>query len=75
MTVMHELHTELDPVVAELYDRHMATAKEWFPHEFVPWGRGRDFADAPWDPDQSPVSEAARIALMVNLLTEDNLPY
>jgi acyl-[acyl-carrier-protein] desaturase len=75
MTVMHELHVDLEPVVAELYDRHLATAKEWFPHEFVPWSRGRDFGEAPWDPDESPVSEPARVALLVNLLTEDNLPY
>jgi len=74
MTVMDELHTDLEPVVTELFDRHLANAKEWFPHEFVPWGRGRDF-DAPWDPDEAPVSEPARVALMVNLLTEDNLPY
>jgi acyl-[acyl-carrier-protein] desaturase len=73
---MHELHTDLEPVVTELYDRHLATAKEWFPHEYVPWGRGRDFdAATPWDPEASPVPEAVRVALLVNLLTEDNLPY
>jgi acyl-[acyl-carrier-protein] desaturase len=76
MTVMHELHTELEPVVTALFDRHLANAKEWFPHEYVPWGRGRDFdAAAPWDPDASPVPEPVRVALLVNLLTEDNLPY
>jgi acyl-[acyl-carrier-protein] desaturase len=76
MTVMDELHSDLEPVVTELFDRHLANAKEWFPHEFVPWSRGRDFGtDAPWDPDETPVAEPARAALMVNLLTEDNLPY
>ena len=29
MTVMHELHTDLEPVVAELYDRHLATAEQY----------------------------------------------
>jgi acyl-[acyl-carrier-protein] desaturase len=76
MTVMQELSSELEPIVADLYSRHMATAKEWFPHEFVPWSRGRDFGpDDPWDPDAAPVPAAARVALLVNLLTEDNLPY
>ena len=75
MTVMQALGAELEPFVAGLYDRHLANAKEWFPHEFVPWGRGRDFADAPWDPDESPVPADVRVALLVNLLTEDNLPY
>jgi len=63
-------------VVAEL-DRHLAAAKEWMPHEFVPWSRGRDFAELggqPWAVEQSDLSPMARTALEVNLLTEDNLP-
>ncbi|CAN5187609.1 acyl-ACP desaturase [soil metagenome] len=67
---------ELTPEAERLVDRHFATAKEWFPHEMVPWGRGRDFvADEDWDPQEYPVSEGVRSALFVNLLTEDNLPY
>jgi acyl-[acyl-carrier-protein] desaturase len=66
---------ELEPVVAKLLDRHLATAKEWFPHDYVPWDRGRDFTDAPWQPGDSTLSAAARTALELNLLTEDNLPY
>ena len=27
---------ELEPTVERLLDRHLETAKEWFPHEFVP---------------------------------------
>ena len=34
---------ELEPVVAKNLDRHLAVAKEWFPHEYVPWSEGRDF--------------------------------
>jgi acyl-[acyl-carrier-protein] desaturase len=67
---------ELAPVAERLYDRHDAAAKEWFPHEMVPWGRGRDFADGElWDPDEVPMPDGVRSALFVNLLTEDNLPY
>jgi len=73
-----QLLSELEPVVAKELDRHLASAKEWMPHEFVPWSEGRDF-DGPlggeaWDPSQSRVSPTARTALVVNLLTEDNLP-
>ena len=54
----------------------MSTAVEWFPHEYVPWGRARDFVSREewWDPADRAES-AARSALFVNLLTEDNLPY
>ena len=67
---------ELEPTVAGLLERHLARAKEWFPHEMVPWNRGRDFeADEVWDPTEYPVPDEVRSALFLNLLTEDNLPY
>src|SRR3954471_7890743 len=67
---------ELTPVAEELYERHDATAKEWFPHELVPWSRGRDAVPGEtWDADEVPMPEGVRSALFVNLLTEDNLPY
>ena len=67
---------ELEPTVAALLDRHLARAKEWFPHEMVPWGRGRDFEPGEeWDASEYPVPDAVRSALFLNLLTEDNLPY
>jgi acyl-[acyl-carrier-protein] desaturase len=73
---MADLSTALVPVVEQLLERHLATAKEWFPHELVPWSRGRDFtADEEWSAEDAGVSDDARAALIVNLLTEDNLPY
>jgi acyl-[acyl-carrier-protein] desaturase len=69
---------ELEPVVGSLLERHLSTTKEWFPHELVPYSRGRDFvAGEAWSESDSliPLDEAARSSLFVNLLTEDNLPY
>ena len=64
---------DLDPVVATEIERHLTMAKEWFPHEYVPWAEGTNYdgiygGDA-WDPSQSPVDGVARTALVVNLLT------
>ena len=69
------LIAELEPTVERLLERHLAGAKEWFPHELVPWSRGRDFVPGEaWDPDEVRPRPAVRSALLVNLLTEDNLP-
>ena len=66
----------LAPEVERLLERHLEKAKEWFPHAYVPWGRGRDFVEGEtWDPSAYPMDPALRSALFVNLLTEDNLPY
>ncbi|MCW3817169.1 acyl-ACP desaturase [Micromonospora sp. DR5-3] len=80
MTVLSQtalLH-ELEPVVEKNLDRHLALAKEWFPHEYVPWSEGRTFdgplGGEPWAEADSTLPEVARTALIVNLLTEDNLP-
>jgi acyl-[acyl-carrier-protein] desaturase len=71
-----QLLAELTPVVERLYERHLESAREWFPHELVPWSQGRDFEPGEaWDPEQAPMDEAVRSALFVNLLTEDNLPH
>jgi acyl-[acyl-carrier-protein] desaturase len=70
------LLAELEPTVARLFDRHLAQAREWFPHQLVPWGRGQDFEPGwEWSPDEAALPEAVRSSLFVNLLTEDNLPY
>jgi acyl-[acyl-carrier-protein] desaturase len=69
---------ELEQVVEENLNRHLNVAKEWFPHEYVPWSEGRNFdgplGGDPWTPGDSPMSDVARSSLIVNLLTEDNLP-
>jgi acyl-[acyl-carrier-protein] desaturase len=68
---------ELEPVVASNLDRHLSLAKEWHPHDYVPWSRGRDFAflgGVDWQPEDSQLDPVARTAMVVNLLTEDNLP-
>jgi acyl-[acyl-carrier-protein] desaturase len=47
------LLAELEPRAAELLERHLATAREWFPHALVPWSRGRDFdRDDDCDPEE-----------------------
>jgi len=68
---------ELEPVVAANLDRHLGLAREWHPHDYVPWSEGRDFAflgGEDWAPEQSRLDETAKAAMITNLLTEDNLP-
>ena len=55
----------------------MKMAKDWYPHDYVPWDGRFNFATLggdDWDPTQSALSDASRAALVGLLLTEDNLP-
>jgi len=72
-----ELLRELEPIAEQNVNRHISIAKEWHPHDYVPWNEGRNFAamgGEDWDPTQSRLSEVAKVAMITNLLTEDNLP-
>jgi acyl-[acyl-carrier-protein] desaturase len=72
------LLADLEPVVEAELNRHLTTAKEWMPHEYVPWSEGEDYSGPlegrEWTGADARFSEAARTSLVINLLTEDNLP-
>jgi acyl-[acyl-carrier-protein] desaturase len=70
-----QMLVQLNPIVETSLERHLETAKEWFPHEYVPYQLGRNFTAEPWQESDSRLSEIARAAIELNLLTEDNLPY
>ncbi|WP_409427274.1 acyl-ACP desaturase [Mycobacterium sp. SMC-11] len=72
-----ELLHELEPVVEKLINRHFSMAKDWNPHDYIPWSEGKNYyalGGQDWHPEQSKLSEVARTAMVQNLLTEDNLP-
>ncbi|WP_079636405.1 acyl-ACP desaturase [Mycobacteroides abscessus] len=72
-----ELLHELEPVVEENTHRHLGVFKEWNPHDYIPWSDGKNYkalGGQDWDPEQCKLSEVARVAMVTNLLTEDNLP-
>ncbi|WP_374025274.1 acyl-ACP desaturase [Mycobacterium sp. HNNTM2301] len=76
LTNLQLLH-ELEPVVEGLLNRHLAMFKEWNPHDYVPWSDGKNFFAADgqdWEPGQSRLPDVAQVAMVQNLLTEDNLP-
>ena len=70
-----DLLAELEPYVAKALDRHLSQTGDWFPHEFVPYERGRNFVQEPWKPEDSDLPDVAQVAIELNLLTEDNLPF
>jgi acyl-[acyl-carrier-protein] desaturase len=77
MAGTREWLTELEPVAEQNLSRHLASAQDWMPHEFVPWSEAKSFAELggePWSAGQSRLSPSVRSAMELNLLTEDNLP-
>jgi acyl-[acyl-carrier-protein] desaturase len=76
--IQSRLIRDLEPAVAVEFDRHIAVQKNWYPHEYVPWSEGRTFAgplngDA-WEAKDSKLTTIAQDSLVLNLMTEDNLP-
>ena len=76
LTQSQLLH-ELEPVAEKLLNRHLSLFKEWNPHDYIPWSEGKNFkalGGQDWEPEQCELSDVARVAMVQNLLTEDNLP-
>ena len=76
LTDLQLLH-ELEPVVEKNINRHLPMRKDWNPHDYIPWSDGKNYyalGGQDWDPEQSKLSEVAQMAMVQNLLTEDNLP-
>lgn len=70
-----ELVEAIESEVDSLTEEHLERRSDWYFHDIVPWERGESFRDKPWDVSQCTISEDARTSLVLNLLTEDNLPY
>ena len=76
--IQSRLIRDLEPIVAVELERHISVQKNWYPHEYVPWSEGREYAgplngDA-WEAKDSRLTPVAQDSLVLNLLTEDNLP-
>ncbi len=72
-----QLLQELEPVAERLLNRHLSMFKEWNPHDYIPWSDGKNFYaldGQDWEPGQGRLSDVAQVAMVQNLLTEDNLP-
>ena len=72
-----ELIHELEPIVEAGLNQHLASTRNWNPHDYIPWSDGSNYAcldGQDWTGQQSRLSELARVAMVTNLLTEDNLP-
>jgi acyl-[acyl-carrier-protein] desaturase len=76
--IQSRLIRDLEPVVAVELERHLQVQKNWYPHEYVPWSEGRTYAGPlngdPWDAKDSKLTTIAQDSLVLNLMTEDNLP-
>lgn len=69
------LLAELEPEAERLLNRHLESAEEWYPHAYVPWDRAPRLLEEGFTYGQASLPEGVRAALLVNLLTEDNLPW
>lgn len=75
MTARHDLMAAVDPDIERLMAEHLERRPDWYAHELIHWEEGRNYRDEPWDESQGTLSPDVRETLILNLLTEDNLPY
>lgn len=71
----YELVAAVEDDVRALMSEHRERREHWYAHEYVPWEEGRNYLEEPWDESQLTVRPEVSTALVLNLLTEDNLPY
>ena len=72
-----DLLRELEPVVEKYMNRHLSVHKPWNPHDYIPWSDGKNYyalGGQDWEPGQSKLTDVAQVAMVQNLMTEDNLP-
>ncbi len=70
-----EFAAAVEPTVERLMAEHRERREDWYAHEYVPWEQGRSFVAEPWTEADASLSPEVRTSLVLNLLTEDNLPY
>jgi len=70
-----ELAKSVESTMESLMAEHRDRREHWYFHDLIPWERGRSFKDHPWDESEATLSPEVRTAFVLNLLTEDNLPY
>ncbi|MFP5347882.1 MAG: acyl-ACP desaturase [Actinomycetes bacterium] len=76
-SLQSRLLIELEPEVEQNLERHLKVTRDWMPHDYIPWDEGRNYAflgGSDWEPGDSKLDPVAKTAMLVNLLTEDNLP-
>ncbi|MCV7314322.1 acyl-ACP desaturase [Mycolicibacillus parakoreensis] len=72
-----QLMYDLEPVAEKYVNRHLEMAKDWNPHDYIPWSDGKNFyalGGQDFHPEQAKLSDVAQVAMVQNLMTEDNLP-
>lgn len=70
-----ELVKSVESTMESLMAEHRERREHWYFHDFIDWEKGASFKDKPWDESESTLSPEVRTAFVLNLLTEDNLPY
>ena len=75
MDAQHELISAVEGDIEQLMADHIEKRPTWYAHDLISWEEGRSFVDEPWDESQCTISPEVRETLVLNLLTEDNLPY
>lgn len=65
----------LEEDAEQIFDNHLNSRKQWYPHEMIPWNRYSNIEEYGFDYNKEKISENISSALYLLLMTEDNLPW
>lgn len=70
--------SELAPVVEKELNRHLSMFIPWSPYQYIPWSDGENYSllgGKDWEEPDQKLDEMVRATLIIQLASEDNLPF
>jgi acyl-[acyl-carrier-protein] desaturase len=70
-----EILKALEEDAKEIFNAHLNSRKDWYPHEMIPWNRYSNIEKYGFEYNKENISENISSAIYLLLMTEDNLPW
>lgn len=70
-----EILKTLEEDASKIFEKHIESRKDWYPHEMIPWSRYSNIEEKGFDYNLNNISQGIISTIYLLLMTEDNLPW